>query len=198
MSNIGKSHWARRRLERESGFKRLSCDELIEQRLAPELKKLGYRGLRDVAAWMGQPYDSRYAETSRTYLACERDIMLDIIERLRAATQPMVIDTTGSVIYTSDDILEQIRALTKVVYLQASDGHVSQLFRNYLKNPKPVIWGDSFAPRQGEAPMDALQRCYPDLLKFRDARYRAVAHVHIAFERHRAADATWDKLMAGL
>jgi hypothetical protein len=196
MSNIGKSYWARR-LAVEGGFERVDCDRLVEGKLAGQLVKLGYKGIHDVAKWMGQPFDPQYPDTSRAYLACEREVMLETIERLGAASpKPLAIDTTGSVIYVGGDIAERLKALTNVVYFEASSTHVSKLFERYMANPKPVIWGTSFAPRAGEAPFDALRRCYPDLLHDRAGRYRAMAHIALPFERHKASDATWAALMA--
>src|SRR5690606_10661713 len=55
----------------------------------------------------------------------------------------------------------------------------SAMLRRYLGEPKPVVWGDAFAPAPGERPEDALSRCYGALLAWRDARYAALAHVVI-------------------
>lgn len=189
MSNIGKSRWSKR-LAAESGFARIACDALIEERLGAELRPRGFAGIHGVARWMGQPYDPQYPETGAQYLAHERAVMEDVLARLGAPdAPPTVIDTTGSVIYTGGDIAARLRDLTRVVYLEASPEHVTQLFERYMASPKPVIWGDAFAPHAGETPGDALKRCYPELLRFRAARYAALAHVTIPFERHRAADA---------
>jgi shikimate kinase len=190
MSNIGKSYWSRR-LAAESGFERVACDMLIEQKLRPELTKHGYAGIRDVAKWMGQPFDPQYPETSAKYIACERAVMQETIESLNGAVigKPFVIDTTGSVIYAGDDITAQLRALTRVVYFEASPAHISQLFHRYMNNPKPVIWGHAYAPQAGESPQDALKRCYAELLRGRAQRYRDFAHVRIPYEKHRAASA---------
>ena len=68
MSNIGKTHWSNL-LVTERGFTKIDCDFRIEQKLGPELTKLGYHGIRDVAKWMGQPFDPQYPETSRKFLA---------------------------------------------------------------------------------------------------------------------------------
>ena len=196
MSNIGKSHWARR-LAAESGYERVDCDTLVEKMLGDELAKLGYKGIHDVAKWMGQPFDPQYPDTSRKYLACERAVMLNIIERLRSDPyKPLVIDTTGSVIYSGEDVTEQLKALTRVVYFCASERHVAKLFERYIANPKPVIWGDSFQPLPGEVPAETLKRCYPNLLAYRAERYGAMAHIGVSFEQHKAPHTTWIKLMA--
>jgi hypothetical protein len=240
MSNIGKTHWSNR-LVGEAGFEHIDCDVLVEKKLDSELVTLGYRGLSDVAKWMGQPYDSQYAYTSQKYLACEREVMLEVLEMLRRPSKkPYVVDTTGSVIYTGDDILEELKKLTRIVHFEATPAHVTKLFERYIANPKPVIWGSSYAkpepesqasagqqlnaellarraqryrryitnmpiiwegsftPQTGEAPEETLKRCYPDLLAYRTKRYKAMAHVNIPYDDHRAPDATWEKLTFGM
>ncbi len=197
MSNIGKSYWSRK-LAATEGFEHVDCDTLVEHKLAGELIKLGYQGIHDVAKWMGQPYDAQYPDTSRKYLTYEREVMLEVIDRLRdPETPPLVVDTTGSVIYTGDDIGKQLRVLSHVVYFQASDQHVSKLFDRYMSNPKPVIWGDRFAVQSGETLKQTLQRCYPDLLAYRAERYHAIAHIALPFERHKTPNITWQQMMSG-
>lgn len=194
MSNIGKSHWSRQ-LAAES-YERVECDALVEKKLAGELIKLGYHGINDVAKWMGQPYDAQYPDTSRKYLACEREVMLEAIELLQSHPhKPIVIDTTGSVIYTGSDITEALKALTRIIYLEASPQHIVQLFERYMANPKPVIWGDSFNVRPGETLKDSLGRCYADLLGYRAERYKALAHVTLPFESHKARNVSWNHVM---
>jgi shikimate kinase len=196
MSNVGKSHWARHIAAKE-GYERVDCDTLVEKKLAGELVRLGYKGIHDVAKWMGQPYDPQYPDTCRKYLACEREVMLEIIDRLQGKTaKPLVIDTTGSVIYVGDDVTDQIKKLTRTVYLEASHNHVSKLFERYIANPKPVIWGNSYVPKSGEAPTDTLRRCYPDLLAYRTERYTALAEIRVPFERHKTKGISWPELMS--
>lgn len=188
MSNIGKSHWSKK-LAEEVGFRCISCDELIEKRLGPELSELGYQGIHDVARWMGQPYEDRYPAASQRYVEVERAVMLDAIDALRKADPhepPYVLDTTGSVIYAGEDIVHELKSLTQVVYIAASPQHVSQLFADYLAMPKPVIWGDAYVCARGETQEDALERCYPQLLSSRARHYERMADVIIPSDRHRA------------
>lgn len=187
MSNIGKSHWANR-LAEDAGFRRLDCDGLIEKRLGPELSELGYQGIHDVARWMGQPYEARYPAASQRYVEVERSVMQDVIATLRKADPretPYVIDTTGSVIYSGEDIAHELKALTQVVYFAASPQHISQLFADYLAKPKPVIWGDCYSCARGETEEDALERCYPQLLSSRARLYERMADVIVPHDRHR-------------
>lgn len=185
MSNIGKSYWSKR-LAAGHNYTRYDCDTDIETMLGDDLTRLGFKGIQDVARWMGHPFAPQYPETSRAYLACEARAVGAALDEIDAAPgRPSVIDTTGSVVYLSSDLLARLRARTTVIYLEATEAHKAQMFRAFVAHPKPVIWGESFAPLPGENNDDALKRCYGGLLNDRDGRYRAWAHVCIPFETHK-------------
>jgi|Napbiome12C3dose_1001474.scaffolds.fasta_scaffold00001_322 hypothetical protein len=193
MSNGGKSHWSRelqgegfnywvRRLQRV-GFERYCCDDLIEKKLGPELKARGFSGLRDIAEWMGQPFDPQYAETSKKYLDFEGEVVNEVLDRVEnSKARRVVIDTTGSVIYLAEDILQKLSARTRVVYLETPESVKDEMYKSYLENPKPVIWGDSFVKAPGETDMQALGNCYPKLLAHRAERYAKLAHVTLDYQ----------------
>ena len=194
MSNIGKSHWAKR-LAAEAGFEWVDCDLMVEQKLTAQLAEFNYKGIEGVAAWMGFPFDPQYPETSRIYIDCEKAVMLEVIDKLRAAPpggKPLVVDTTGSVIYTGSEIAEELGKLSRIVYLEASRDHVAELFSRYMTFPKPLIWDNIHAPRAGESPQQAMMRAYPQLLDSRARRYAEIAHVTIPFEQHRKTNAVMD------
>jgi hypothetical protein len=75
------------------------------------------------------------------------------------------------------------------VYLEAAADHMEHLFKDYISHPKPVIWGNLFAPHAHETPQETLRRCYPALLDFRARRYKDMAHITIPYTTHRAHDA---------
>jgi len=52
----------------------------------------------------------------------------------------LVLDTTGSVIYTGNHLLHRMRKLMTVVYLAATDAEQKLLIERYLNDPKPVLW----------------------------------------------------------
>ena len=174
MSNVGKSYW--REKFAQAGFQPFWCDDKIEARLEPLLKKFGYSGIEDVARWMGQPYESQSPQNQNLYLEEEIEVMKEAINTLRSGTKPVVVDTTGSVIYTGDEILKELRELATIVMLDAPQSLQTELYQKYLAEPKPVIWGDIFVPLPGETKEESLARSYPLLLKSRDGRYRALAH----------------------
>jgi shikimate kinase len=183
MSNIGKTYWAKH-LASSLSIEPINCDDLIEKKLAPELALGGFKGLKGMAQWMGFPADSQYKKNSDTYLEFEKVVMRDILARLRQEPeQTAIVDTTGSIIYTGDDILTELRQSTRVVYIEATNAHIKTLFKNYITHPKPVIWGDCYVPVTGETEKQTLRRCYPELLHERMRRYKKLAHVCVPLEQ---------------
>lgn len=174
MSGAGKTHWAKQLESR--GFRRFSADDHIECRLGQELSvALGYAGISGVAEWMGQPYDGTYAQRSQKYLDLERDAMRELLsglDRHLGSRRGMVIDTTGSVIYLPSEILRALHDSTAMVYFHTPESAHAEMARQYLLDPKPVIWGNSFNQTPGETPQQAIARCYPRLLRDRTAEYQ--------------------------
>lgn len=183
MSGSGKSYWSQK-LQKENGFKRFCCDDIIEQKFGNELKELGYAGLQDVAKWMGQPFDPQYKENSSKYLNFEKETMNEILEAigsLNKCDEHLVIDTTGSVIYTGNSILQKLAQLTRVIYLDTPPIVQQEMYQLYLKDPKPVIWGHSFCNAANESNIDALGSCYPKLLACRSKEYKRIADVTFSY-----------------
>jgi shikimate kinase len=184
MSNVGKTYWSKR-LAEEAGFTHICCDDLIEAEVADVLKELGYNGgIADMAKWLGQPYDQQFTKNQQKYLDLEIATMQNIIERLEQGSLDgnTIIDTTGSVVHTSPEIRARLHALTTVVYLEATANMRHEMFKLYIAEPKPVVWGDIYRPKSGESPQAALARCYPKLLAHRSGLYAKMSHVGIPRE----------------
>lgn len=177
MSGSGKSYWAKK-LESQ-GFKRFCCDDLIEKKLEKELRFLGYSGIKDVAKWMGQPFDKQYKKNSHRYLELENEVMQEVLDYLEKSKQNenIVIDSTGSVIYVRRSILKRMDEVSKILYLHSPSFVQNQMLEEYMRNPKPVIWGDIFSKHRGESNMKALQRSYPKLLESRVKKYKDIAEI---------------------
>lgn len=186
MSNIGKSHWSNKLAD--FGFTPFRCDDLIEKNLEPRLWRRGFKGIGDVARWMGQPHEPRYPENSALYLKAEAAVMNEIIRKMREGKEHFVADTTGSVIYLGEEILAKLRELSTVVLLDAPESHQAALYQKYCTEPKPVIWGNMYQPLPGEDVKDALARCYPLLLKSRNELYRRHAHAILDYDTVRAPE----------
>jgi shikimate kinase len=186
MSGSGKSYWSKKLSN--SGFRRFCCDDMIAARLTLDLgKKHGNIGA--VGRWMGFPFEPQYKEREAKYLACEMEVMSQILGELaKAEDHPgknIVVDTTGSVIYTSEAILARLRDCTTVVHLSTPLEIQKVKLESYIRKPRPILWRDLFIRRRGETNEQVLARCYPLLLASRETQYKKLAHVTISYYRHR-------------
>lgn len=179
MSGSGKTYWSKKLAQ--NGFTRICVDDLIEKKIFPELKSVGPTGIKKMAKWMGQPYEPKFKENQSYYLKAEKQIMQKILSQIKSnsfgyrVAKNIVIDTTGSVIYLGSVIGLALKKYTTVVYLKISKSEQVEMFKQYLKDPKPVIWGDSFRKSKGESNQAALKKCYPKLLRRRVELYEKYA-----------------------
>ena len=97
-------------------------------------------------------------------------------ETLLGAGQPVVVDTTGSVIYLSEKLQACLRAVCQVVFLELPPGGRALLLGRFKAAPKPLVWGSMYQPLAGESQDESLSRCFGFLLDGREKRYRALAH----------------------
>jgi shikimate kinase len=175
MSGAGKTFWTKRLAA--SGRPSLSCDDRIEERLSSRLAAGGHAGINGVAAWMGWPDSSTYAQREADYLTEEIGVLDEVLTQLeRDRTGELVLDTTGSVIYTGNNMLLRLRRQMTVVYLAASAEEQQLLIQRYLTDPKPVLWRGAFQAKKGETPRQTVARCYPALIAARRQSYEALAH----------------------
>jgi shikimate kinase len=175
MSGAGKSFWTKHLAA--LGFPAISCDDQIEARLASVLQAGGFSGINGVAAWMGWPDRSTYAERESQYLAEETATLDEVLTGLeKNPHSELILDTTGSVIYCGNHLLHRLRRQMAIVYLAASADEQQLLIRRYLEDPKPVLWRGAFQSKPGEDPRDTVARCYPALIAARRQSYEALAH----------------------
>ncbi len=181
MSGTGKSHWSK--MLAECGFKCFCCDDLITERIGPALA--GADGvMRDLGAWMGFPFDDGYEEREARYLELEIEVLSEVVEYLKggdARDREVVVDTTGSVIYTGEGLLEELRRQTTIIHFSTSPEIREKMLEAYLVNRRPVLWRDMFSRKRGESNRQALARCYVDLLIDRERRYESLADVTIDY-----------------
>jgi shikimate kinase len=196
MSGSGKSYWSSKLAE--YGFRRLGCDDRIAARLNCKQAE-AVCSVDDVGRWMGFPYERDYQEREDQYLRCEVEAMKGILEEIvnvgDSATSGVVIDTTGSVIYTGRDILEALRACSTVVHLAAPEAVQRLMLASYVRQPRPVLWHGFFRKEPMETNEAALARCYPVLLASRETRYRQLAHVTLDYHDHRIRFTTVQELL---
>ena len=195
MSGVGKSYWSKKM--EEKGYRWYNCDEMIAERLGSELPEIGNSTL-NLAKWMGQPFSVGYIEAEKLYLELEEAVVEHICDELEQANYintPVVVDTTGSLIYLRKKLLNRLRALTKMIHLRLPEEKHEQLFENFINDPKPVIWKGKFKPRKGEPLQNALRRCYNELLSFRNERYSLIADYVLEYSSHHSPDREVDELL---
>lgn len=189
MSGAGKTFWSK--CLAQSGRPAVSCDDRIEQRLRPRLESGGYAGITGVASWMGWPDSPTYAQREAEYLAEEIYALDEILTDLeKNRSRELILDTTGSVIYTGNNLLIRLRRQMTIVYLAATPEEQQLLIARYLNDPKPVLWQGAFQPKKEETPRETVARCYPMLIAARRQSYEALAHCTISLAELR--DATPD------
>jgi shikimate kinase len=191
MSGAGKTFWTKKLAA--SQYPAVSCDDRIEQKLGPRLADGGYAGINGVAAWMGWPDSASYTERESEYLAEEIHTLDEILTELEKQPQKsLVLDTTGSVIYTGNNLLMRLRRQMTIVHLAASTEEQQLLIERYLNDPKPVLWRGAFQPKAGEKPRETVARCYPALIAARRQSYEALAHctLQVTALRDPSLDAT--------
>ncbi len=195
MSGTGKSYWSKKMGEK--GYQWYNCDDMIAERLGSKLPGIG-NSTRDLAKWMGQPFSEGYIEAEKLYLELEESVVEHICDELEMATEknvPVVVDTTGSLIYLQKKLLNRLRALTRMVHLRLPEEKHEQLFENFINDPKPVIWEGKFKPRKGETLQNALSRCYKELLSYRNERYSLIADYVFDYSFHHSPDREVDELL---
>ena len=175
MSGAGKTFWTKKLAE--SGVPAISCDDCIEQKLAPRLAAGGYAGINGVAAWMGWPDSPSYAQRESDYLTEEIHTLDEVLTELeKHREKSLVLDTTGSVIHAGNNLLMRLRRQMTIVYLAATTQEQQLLIERYLNDPKPVLWRGAFQPKPRETPRETVARCYPALIAARRQSYEALAH----------------------
>jgi shikimate kinase len=182
MAGSGKSYWSRKLSSQ--GFTRFCCDDMIADKLALELKRPDGKTM-SVSEWMGFPYELYYPERESRYLAYEIEVMSEILEYLEhpnnIGEQNIVIDTTGSVIYTGHEILIDLKRLSTVVHLETPPEVQRQLLKEYISKPHPMLWQNTFNKKPHESKKQALIRCYPRLFSSRQQLYERYAKVTLDY-----------------
>ncbi|MDO8518037.1 MAG: hypothetical protein Q7S26_01970 [bacterium] len=175
MSNVGKSYRSKV-LQDECGFMGYHVDEEIQ-------KALGFDSIDAISHWLGYPSGPDYSVREQEYLAQEAQSTK--VDFLDTKGKNLVFDTTGSVIYLGEPILEWLKENSLLIHLDAGEEALGAMVEKFFEEPKPLIWHGFFDQREGESEHEALERCYPKLLHDRLAKYRALAHITISAEQLR-------------
>lgn len=187
MSGSGKTYWSKKLAP--LGYVHYSCDQFIAIRLS-YLLQVDPLSLSDLAEWMGKPYEPDYEYKQQQYLAWESQSVIEAYHKLMETDHAWVIDATGSFIYLPEDIQMLLTENTHVVVLDTPEEYLEEMYRVFLSDPKPIVWGEHYQPKPGETPEQALKRCYPELLRWRRERYLKTGHQVMPFEFHRPKETT--------
>ena len=166
MSNIGKSYTAMR-LATKYDFSLIEVDKIIWE-------NLGHESMDAFAQWQGHPYTDGYAEREKHSIALETNATR---KALKTDKRNPMIDTTGSVIYTAEDVLHELRQDYYIVYIQAMEDHLERLKVQYFKHPKPLVWAGHYKKLEGKTETQSILDCYPKLLASRGKAYAKHADV---------------------
>ena len=164
MSNIGKSYTAMR-LATQYDFSLIEVDKIIWE-------NLGHDSMDAFAQWQGQPYTEGYAEREAHSIALESKATR---EALKTDKRNPMIDTTGSVIYTDQDVLAALRKSFYIVYIEAMEDHVERLKAQYFEHPKPLNWAGHYKKYKGLSQEESIKKSYPKLLASRAKAYGKLA-----------------------
>lgn len=169
MSNIGKSY-SGMRLATHYDFTLIEVDRLIWD-------ALGETDMDAFAAWQGQPYSDGYDDRERQSIALESKATR---KSLTTEARNPLLDTTGSVIYTDDDVLDDLRRNWFTVYIEAAPEHLERLKEQYFAQPKPLAWNGHYRKRNGMDETESLLASYPELLTSRHEAYAQLADHRIS------------------
>jgi shikimate kinase len=184
MSGSGKSLWSAKLSA--VGFRHFCCDDLISEALSSELTRPD-GSLMELGEWMGLPCESGYEAREATYLTREIEVLRRIVEYLESGSgaieKDIVVDTTGSVIYTGENLLKRLRRSTTVIHLATPPEIQERMFESYVADKRPILWRGLFAKAPGETTKAALARCYRELLSARERLYEQ--HADVTIDRQR-------------
>jgi shikimate kinase len=195
MSRAGKTFWASR-LEAH-GFRCFHCDRLLAAKLNAITGASGAT-LEEMGRWMGMPYEPDFRRREALYVACETDVLRDVIASAASCADNgpnCVIDTGGSAIYASTEIFEQLHRFSTVVYLAIPADRHQQMLEAYIDNPLPLIWDGLFQPEHDESLQDTFVRCYSQLIKHRERLYEQYSDIKLEYSYHRKPALTTDAFL---
>ncbi|WP_026940572.1 shikimate kinase [Hellea balneolensis] len=187
MSNIGKSYTAMRLAVRYD-FNLIEVDKIIWE-------NLGHDSMEAFAQWQGHPYTKGYAEREAESIALETRATR---EALQTTVQNPMIDTTGSVIYTDETVLNTLRKEFYIVYIEAKLEHLERLKTQYFKQPKPLIWAGHYKKIDGKSKTDSILDAYPNLLISRGKSYAKLADITLTSTMILDPDVTIETIFSAL
>ena len=192
MSGVGKSHWGKQ-IAKKYNWKFIEIDHLVGESdtLTKILKTYpGKDNAEKMGHYFGMPWEKDFEEKEKNYLKIERNLMQKDYGTRK------IIDLTGSCIYHP----EEMKKLSKkgiIIYLKTNEENKKAIFENYKIDPKPVCWNKIFQPKKEETNQAALERCYKNLLNYREKEYEKYANIILESSVHKKAK-TVEELMKAI
>jgi shikimate kinase len=187
MSNIGKS-FRSEQLKQKKNFSVFSVDDAIQN-------ELGLSSIDEMSKWMGYPYEENYKVAEKRYLDLEKKHTYSSL--LQRGNK--ILDTTGSIIYLEESLLQEIRKEYLIVEFMCPETLLSEMIEEFFRSPKPVVWSNQYTCDNDEDPKEALRRCYPSLLKERREKYHIFADISLSGDISRdgaiSVEAFWNTLI---
>jgi shikimate kinase len=184
MSGAGKTSWATKLAA--AGFEHIDCDRRIADRLSAEVNQ-PITTFQELGEWLAFPYEPGFRAREARFMACEVAILQDIVDQLSQSadqTRDLVVDMGGSAIYAGEPMFLQLRHLMTVVYLAITPAIHTQMLQEYMARPRPIIWNGLFQCNPYEIQTETLERCFSQLIIFRERQYEALCDVKIDYEQH--------------
>lgn len=181
MSGAGKTHWSKL-LAEKYGLKHIEFDQLIalSKSFSDLIKTIpGKNETEKMGNYFGMPGSGDFKSKENKYLDIEKKFMVEKFPR------SVILDLTGSAIYHTYE-LERIDRTGLIICLKTSKEAKQKMFQTYINDPKPVCWGSMFQKNPDESDEEALARCYPILLEYRELLYEKYADVTFPFEAHKS------------
>ncbi len=199
-SGIGKTT-SSTALAKYLGIERIAADEEIAKRLVEEGLILS---VDKMGEWLGRPFVENYGELvpcgkflahCKKYLELEREVVDEVLDRVEVEnSQPLIIDTSGSMVLLPEETRNRLREVCHIVYLQGG-GNDNELADRYVADSKPVVSERSFSANPFISLDDNLRQWYLDELMYRWELYVEMAegYVSLPFETHQAQVSVGDE-----
>lgn len=180
MSGSGKTYWSKK-LAKKFKLNHVEFDELIgkSREVANLIKNYpGKDSAEKLGNYFGKPWNKDYKSKENHFLSIERKFLS---KRYNHGT---ILDLTGSAIYHPRQ-MGKIAKTGLVIYLETSKEAQREMFRIFIRDPKPICWNNLFKKRSKESNEKALEKCYPLLLEYRAKLYEKYADIKIPFSVHK-------------
>ena len=184
MSGVGKSYWTEKL--KTKGYQVFSSDKFIFEALQKKLPK-NQDFMQALSIWMGDPASADYQEKADEYLHYE-NLSLEAAIDFYSSHNKAVIDSSGSIVFCKQDLIEKLKSKGPLVYLESNKSFYERITQNFVDNPKPIVWADNYNPEL------SLKDNFVNLIEIRARKYQSYADIIINSDQFKHAKTTDDFL----